>query len=152
MSNWSKVRFPRLKAIQRQQALQHSPPQHQPLYREQANCCPQLRDLLAFALEHAVAAQIAEAPELAAQAKALATAARKANTLKALDELLAELKRFAFRLELLADDRAELRNGLLHLLNLVIENISELVIDDNWLHGQIAVVRDIVEPTQPALH
>ena len=105
---------------------------------------PQLRDLLAFALEHAVAAQIAEAPELAAQAKALATAARKANTLKALDELLAELKRFAFRLELLADDRAELRNGLLHLLNLVIENISELVIDDNWLHGQIAVVRDIV--------
>lgn len=105
---------------------------------------PQLRDLLAFALEQAVAAQIAEAPELAAQAKALAELARKANSIKALDELLAELKRFAYRLELLADDRAELRNGLLHLLNLVIENISELVIDDNWLHGQIAVVRDIV--------
>jgi len=105
---------------------------------------PQLRDLLAFALEHAVAAQIAEAPELAAQAKAIAVEVRKANTAKALDELLAELKRFAFRLELLADDRTELRNGLLHLLNLVIENISELVIDDNWLHGQIAVVRDIV--------
>lgn len=105
---------------------------------------PQLRDLLAFALEHAVAAQIAEAPELAAKAKELATAARKATSLKTLDELLAELKRFVFRLELLADDRAELRNGLLHLLNLVIENISELVIDDNWLHGQIAVVRDIV--------
>ncbi len=105
---------------------------------------PQLRDLLAFALEHAVAAQIAEAPELAAHARELAASARKANTLKALDELLAELKRFAFRLELLADDRTELRSGLLHLLNLVIENISELVIDDNWLHGQIAVVRDIV--------
>lgn len=104
----------------------------------------ELRELLAFALEHAVAAQIAEAPELATQARGLAAAARKARTKKALDELLAELKRFAFRLELLADDRAELRNGLLHLLNLVIENISELVIDDNWLHGQIAVVRDIV--------
>ncbi|MDS4013443.1 MAG: diguanylate cyclase [Candidatus Accumulibacter sp.] len=105
---------------------------------------PQLRDLLAFALEHAVAAQIAEAPELSAHAKELAAAARKASTLKSLDELLVELKRFVFRLELLADDRAELRQGLLHLLNLVIENISELVIDDNWLHGQIAVVRDIV--------
>lgn len=105
---------------------------------------PQLRDLLAFALEHAVAAQIAEAPELATHAKELATAARKANTIKALDELLIDMKRFAFRLELLADDRAELRQGLLHLLNLVIENISELVLDDNWLHGQIAIVRDIV--------
>jgi diguanylate cyclase len=109
-----------------------------------AELLPQLRDLLAFALEHAVAAQIAEAPELAAQAKAIAVEVRKANTAKALDELLAALKRFAFRLELLADDRTELRNGLLHLLNLVIENISELVIDDKWLHGQIAVVRDIV--------
>lgn len=105
---------------------------------------PELRDLLAFALEHAVAAQIAEAPELAAQAKELATVARKANSMKAVEELLVELKRFVFRLELLADDRAELRQGLLHLLQLVIENISELVIDDKWLHGQIAVLQDIV--------
>ena len=105
---------------------------------------PELRDLLAFALEHAVSAQIAEAPELAAQAKELATAARKANSTKAVEELLVELKRFVFRLELLADDRAELRQGLLHLLQLVIENISELVIEDKWLHGQIAVLQDIV--------
>lgn len=119
-------------------------PQGSPPVGRANELLPQLRDLLAFALEHAVAAQIAEAPELAAQAKELATSARKATTLKALDELLVNLKRFVFRLELLADDRAELRQGLLHLLNLVIENISELVIDDNWLHGQIAVVRDIV--------
>jgi len=109
-----------------------------------AELLPQLRDLLAFALEHAVAAQIAEDPDLAAQATALANAARKANTLKALDELLVELKRFVFRLELLVDDRSELRNGLVHLLTLVIDNVSELVIDDNWLHGQIDIVRDIV--------
>lgn len=105
---------------------------------------PQLRDLLAFALENAVAAQIAEDPELASQAKELAATARKANSMQAIDELLTELKRFAFRLELLADDRTELRQGLLHLLQLVIENISELVIDDKWLNGQIAVLRDIV--------
>jgi len=105
---------------------------------------PELRDLLAFALEHAVAAQIAEAPELATLAKELAATARKANSMKAIETLLVELKRFVFRLELLADDRAELRQGLLHLLQLVIDNISELVIDDKWLNGQIAIVRDIV--------
>ncbi|MCP5269317.1 MAG: diguanylate cyclase [Zoogloeaceae bacterium] len=105
---------------------------------------PQMRDLLAFALEKAVAAQIVEAPELASQAKDLATAARKANSIQEIEELLTELKRFAFRLELLADDRSELREGLLHLLQLLIENISELVVDDHWLNGQIAIVRDIV--------
>lgn len=105
---------------------------------------PEMRDLLAFALEHAVAAQIAESPQLAEQAKELADAARKANSMKAMEDLLAELKRFVFRLELLADDRNELRQGLLHLLQLVIDNISELVIDDTWLHGQIAIVSDIV--------
>ncbi|MBI2307764.1 MAG: diguanylate cyclase [Rhodocyclales bacterium] len=105
---------------------------------------PQMRDLLAFALENAVAAQIVEAPELATQARTLAATARKANSVQAIEDLLAELKRFAYRLELLADDRSELRQGLLHLLQLIVENISELVIDDQWLQGQIAVVRDIV--------
>ncbi len=108
---------------------------------------PQIRDLLAFALENAVAAQIVEAPELATEARALAAQARKANSIQATNDLLADLKRFAFRLELLADDRTELRKGLLHLLQLVIENIGELVIDDQWLRGQIAALRDIV--TQP---
>ncbi|MBW7903591.1 MAG: diguanylate cyclase [Rhodocyclaceae bacterium] len=109
-----------------------------------ADLVPQMRDLLAFALENAVAAQIVEAPELAAQATALAAQARKAHSVQAIDDLLTDLKRFAFRLELLADDRSELRKGLLHLLQLVIENIGELVIDDQWLHGQIAILRDIV--------
>lgn len=105
---------------------------------------PQMRELLAFALEHAVAAQIVEAPELAGQAVALAAQVRKANSVRAINDLLADLKRFAFRLELLADDRSELRKGLLHLLQLLIENIGELVIDDQWLHGQVALLRDIV--------
>ncbi|MFC5303281.1 sensor domain-containing diguanylate cyclase [Azospira restricta] len=105
---------------------------------------PQMRDLLAFALENAVAAQIVEAPELSAQARALADMARKANSVQAIEALLAELKRFAYRLELLADDRSELRAGLLHLLQLIVDNIGELVVDDQWLQGQIAVIRDIV--------
>jgi len=105
---------------------------------------PQMRDILAYALEHAVAAQIVEVPELAGEAKALAAAARKANGVKAFDNLLADLKRFAYRLELLADDRSELREGLLHLLQLLIENISELVVDDNWLRGQVAMLQEIV--------
>jgi diguanylate cyclase len=105
---------------------------------------PELRELFAYTLEVAVATQLGEDPDLAASARALANTVRSASTLKALEGLLTDIKRFAFRLELLAEDRAELRSGLLHLLQLLIENVSELVVDDHWLNGQITVLRDIV--------
>ena len=105
---------------------------------------PELRSLFAYTLEVVVATQLDDEPELAGQAKALATAVRSTTTLKAMDELLAEVKRFAFRLEFLTEDRAELRAGLLKLLQLMIENVSELVADDHWLNGQIEMVREIV--------
>jgi diguanylate cyclase len=104
----------------------------------------ELRELFAYTLEVAVATQLTEEPDLAASARALANAVRSASTPKALEGLLADIKRFAFRLELLSEDRAELRSGLLHLLQLLIENVGELVVDDHWLNGQITVLRDIV--------
>lgn len=104
----------------------------------------ELRELFAYTLEVAVATQLTEEPEIAADAHALAVAVRSAGTAKDLENLLTGIKRFSFRLELLAEDRAELRTGLLHLLQLLIDNVNELVIDDRWLNGQIEVVRDIV--------
>ncbi|WP_301101386.1 GGDEF domain-containing protein [Propionivibrio sp.] len=105
---------------------------------------PELRNLFAYTLEVVVATQLDDEPELATQAKTLATAVRNAATLKTMDELLADVKRFAFRLEFLAEDRNELRSGLLKLLQLMIENVSELVVDDRWVNGQIEMVREIV--------
>jgi diguanylate cyclase len=104
----------------------------------------ELRSQFAYTLEVVVATQISDEPELTAQAQTLAAAVRNASTLKAMDELLADIKRFAFRLEFLTEDRNELRGGLLKLLQLMIDNVSELVVDDHWLNGQIDMVRDIV--------
>lgn len=105
---------------------------------------PELRDLFAYTLEAAVVTQLADEPELATAVRAIATSVRSANTLQAMQEMLVAVKRLAFRLEFLAEDRNELRAGLLKLLQLMIDNVSELVVDDHWLSGQIAVVRDIV--------
>ena len=105
---------------------------------------PELRSLFAYTLEVVVATQIGDEPDLVAQAQTLAAAVRSASTIKAIDELLADIKRFAFRLEFLAEDRNELRSGLLKLLQLMIDNVSELVVDDHWLNGQIDMVREIV--------
>ncbi len=104
----------------------------------------ELRELFAFTLETAVATQLVESPQLVDEARTLASAVRRAQDSKSLKKLLDKLKQFAFRLELLADDQRELRTGLLHLLQLLIENVSELVEDDQWLHGQIEMVQDIV--------
>ena len=104
----------------------------------------ELRESFAFTLEVVIATQLDDEPELAAHAKTLAASVRSTSSLKAMEELLADIKRFAFRLEFLNEDRNELRAGLLKLLQLMIENVSELVIDDHWLNGQIDMVREIV--------
>lgn len=109
------------------------------------NLLPQLRQLFAFTLETAIATQLVENSQLTSDAKALAEDIRSARNSGQLQEFLSRLKRFAFKLELLAEDQAELRNSLLGLLRLLVENITELVLDDRWLHGQIDVVRGLID-------
>ncbi|UCV27629.1 GGDEF domain-containing protein [Ferribacterium limneticum] len=106
---------------------------------------PELRELFAFTLETAIATQLLESPQLSSDAKVLANDIRTAVSPAQLQEFLTRLKRFAFKLELLAEDQAELRHSLLNLLRLLVGNITELVLDDHWLHGQIAVVREIID-------
>ncbi|AXS79204.1 GGDEF domain-containing protein [Dechloromonas sp. HYN0024] len=106
---------------------------------------PELRELFAFTLETAMATQLVESPQLSADAKVLAQDIRTAGSPAQLQEFLTRLKRFAFKLELLAEDQSELRHSLLGLLRLLVGNITDLVLDDHWLHGQIDVVREIID-------
>ncbi|MDR2678930.1 MAG: diguanylate cyclase [Zoogloeaceae bacterium] len=106
---------------------------------------PELRELFAYALENCIAPLLAEQPRFFNEAKALTQAVRQANSLAQLATMQATLKQFAFRLALSIEDQGELRASLLKLLRLVIENIGELLQDDQWLAGQIEIVRDIVE-------
>ena len=105
----------------------------------------ELRELFAYTLETAIATQLVESPQLTADARTLAKEIRRARSTEELSAFLERLKRFAFKLELLAEDQTELRRSLLNLLRLMVENVSELVIDDRWLQGQVEVVRKVVE-------
>ncbi len=104
----------------------------------------QLRQLLARVLEAAVAGRLAFAPDLVAEAMALAQQARTASDSEDLTYLTAGFKQFCFKLELRGEDGAKLQQGLLKLFNLLVENVSELLGDDQWLRGQIAVLREIM--------
>ncbi len=107
------------------------------------NTTAELLELLAQLLETAIGIVLADSPEMSAEAARLAQAARSARSPAEIAALIAEMKRFGYRLHFVAEDQAELRASLLHLLHLVIDNINELVIDDQWLQGQIATVLEL---------
>jgi diguanylate cyclase len=111
---------------------------------------PELREAFAFTLETVVVTLLEDESEAVAQVKKFAADVRGATTLKAISKLLANIKRFAFSLQFIVEDRAEMRAGLLNLLQLMIENIGELVIEDQWLSGQVEIVRQTVDgPMNP---
>ncbi|MDP1606042.1 MAG: diguanylate cyclase [Rhodocyclaceae bacterium] len=104
----------------------------------------ELLDLLAQLLESAISTVLADNAELGAEATRLAAAARAAGNADDIAAFIANLKRFSYRLNFAVEDQAELKSGLLHLLHLIIDNINELVLDDQSLQGQIAVVLELV--------
>ncbi|MDR2926325.1 MAG: diguanylate cyclase [Azoarcus sp.] len=102
-----------------------------------------LRELFVYALENCHAS-LNDDDLLAEECHALIEAAHSASTPKQFQAMRQKLKDFAFRLELLDEDHRELSASLQKLLRLVVENVGELVLDDQWIHGQIEVVRDIL--------
>jgi diguanylate cyclase len=105
----------------------------------------ELQDLLAQLLDQTLTVLLVDTPELNTEATGLAADIRAASTQEQITAFTTRLKKFNYRLQFVAEDQAELRTALLHLLQLIIENINELVIDDQWMHGQVSVVRELVD-------
>jgi diguanylate cyclase len=103
----------------------------------------ELRELIAQLVESSMSMLLVDTPDLANEAAALAAEVRAARNNAALTALSRRLKQFTYRLQFVAEDQAELKSALQKLLQLVIENITELVEDDKWVQGQIAMVLDL---------
>ena len=109
-----------------------------------------LLTLLTQALLNGVMPRIAHFPELAARATDLAHQARSANDLDTLNQFSKDIRQFWIELELRADADQEVLDGLMRLLRLLIENVTELLMDDQWLRGQLSIVQDIIsDPLTP---
>ncbi|MDD2991044.1 MAG: diguanylate cyclase [Zoogloea sp.] len=99
-------------------------------------------DMLATLLA-SLAAQIrASEPELAGEADALAEAIRSSPMPAPLRE---RLDRLRASLDWAAEDQHAVREALQRVLHLILENISELVVDDRWLHGQIVLMGEMFD-------
>ena len=100
-----------------------------------------LRDMLSRTLGYSLPPLLINAPELIADAEALAAATKEARSEVALNDVLSRLKKLSFKLDLKGSDLAEQQELLLQLFRLLLENVAELVEEDSWLHGQIGNVR-----------
>ncbi|TNC99696.1 MAG: diguanylate cyclase [Gallionellaceae bacterium] len=100
----------------------------------------QLRELLAQSLENTQPSH----PELGDEIKRLVAVVRATNDPSRISELAKQLRQFWLKLELRGGDKVKIQEGLLRLLRLLVENVSELVADDEWIHGQITVLQEII--------
>lgn len=103
-----------------------------------------LRELVAQLLENTLSIVLRDKPDLASEASQIAVSVRAAQNAEALIGLSERLKKLCYRAHFIAEDQAELNTALLHLVQLIMDNIGELVVEDQWLTGQIKVVRDLV--------
>ena len=56
------------------------------------------------------------------------------------------LGNYSDRVSFVAEDQAEIKKTLLKLLHLVFENIAELSLDEQWLHGQMEALMSAATP------
>ena len=103
-----------------------------------------LRELLEVTLDTVVPAFLGEHPELVKEASGMLASVKAASKAAQLGAVTQQLRKFAYRLELVAADDGEIRAGLIKLLRLLLENIEEIVVDDRWLAGQVEVLREVV--------
>ena len=100
----------------------------------------QLRELLAQTLESTLSTQ----PEFSAEVDSFAQQIRSATDYDQITKIAKQLRSFWLKAELRGGDKIKIQEGLVRLLRLLVENVGELVEDEEWLHGQIATLQEIV--------
>jgi diguanylate cyclase len=100
----------------------------------------QLAELLAQTLESILSAQ----PELKSEVQTLARQVRTIQAPEQISALSKQLRQFWIKVELRGGDKAKVHEGLVRLLRLLVENVGEMVEDEEWLHGQIVILQEIV--------
>ena len=104
----------------------------------------ELREIIAQLLDNTLSIILRDKPDLARETAEISAAVKAAKDAEALNGLSERLKKLCYRAHFIAEDQAELSTGLIHLIQLIMENISELVVEDQWLSGQIDSVRELV--------
>ncbi len=100
------------------------------------------RSLIGQTLENAIGILLIDTPELVQQASLLSKALQKPDELDA-EQFEAQLQEFSYKVQWVVQDQSYIRQALMNLLQLIIENISELAVEDKWMQGQMSMVLEL---------
>ena len=103
-----------------------------------------LQEMLKQSLNHGLIPRLDGYPELKEEAYAIAVLTEKARKLKDWQFMAKQFRALLVRLELVGAHEEGIKQDLLNMLKLLVNNISELVSDDQWLRGQISTVQTII--------
>ena len=102
------------------------------------------RDLLIRTISLVVLPQFADIPAAKSRIEALIASAQKSNTIEEVTGLSESLKSTLLRAEMQTDSQHRMQDALVQMLRLLVSSMGELTVEDKWLHGQIAIVQEII--------
>ena len=102
------------------------------------------RDLLIRTISLVVLPQFADIPAAKSRIEALIASAQKSNTIEEVTGLSESLKSTLLRAEMQTDSQHRMQDALVQMMRLLVSSMGELTVEDKWLHGQIAIVQEII--------
>jgi diguanylate cyclase len=106
-----------------------------------SNFTGQMLDLMAQMLEHIAVALLDDA-KLTNEARALAQQVRKIQDKQEMEQFIAHFQKFCVKFESHGESGIKLQQGLLKLLNLLMDSTGELLSDDLWIKDQISRLKE----------
>lgn len=104
----------------------------------------QLRDLLRGTLDAVLASLLQQAPTLGQQAQRMSEELHAWRSGQSLQPIATHLRELCHQVGVRSASLQEQHELLLKLFALLLDNITELLDDQSWLHGQVRTVREVL--------
>jgi diguanylate cyclase len=111
---------------------------------EQLKLSSAWREMLITTINLIVIPQLTGNPAAIERVESLIKQAYQAETLEQINALNDALKNTLLRAEMQTDIHIRMQESLVQMLRLLVTSMSELTIEDEWLHGQITIIQDII--------
>ncbi len=102
------------------------------------------RDMLIRTINLAVAPQLADTSGATQRIEALIKRMRESLTAEEVNVLSEVLQSTLLRAELQNDSQRRMQELLVRMLRLLVSSMGEMTIEDQWLHGQIKIVQELI--------
>lgn len=111
---------------------------------EQAKLIALWREMLLKIFEMVIVPLFDSQPDTQQKAQVLLDRLRKTHSESGLLQHNQDLKAFMLKIELQRDSEKQIHTSLMTLLRLMTTSISELVVEDKWVTGQLSILQDLM--------